>query len=317
MVATTPVRGERTKPPKVERRVEELFQFRCSLRWFGASAGVAAAAGLAVYWGGAPAALALGTAGLAGLTYATMIEPRLPVLERVTLRVPTLPPALDGLRIGQLSDMHLGMPHNATNTRRAVQQIMQEQPDLIVLTGDFVSFEWAIGEIGALFQSLHAPLGVYAITGNHDHWEGVEEIRDQLEPSGIEFLINENRCIHWRGGQLWLAGIDDMWYGTPDLHAALADIPDGAFTVLLAHEPDFADIASLRDIAVQLSGHTHGGHINIPGLGAPCLPYHGINYVSGLYQVGAMQVYVSRGLGGAPLRFNCAPEYTLLTLRCA
>jgi hypothetical protein len=252
---------------------------------------------------------------MAGLAYSTLVEPRLPVLERVTLRLPTLPPQLDGLRIGQLSDMHLGYMHTSENTHWAVQQVMREQPDLIVLTGDFVSFHSAIELLPDLFRPLRAPLGVYAITGNHDHWEGVDDILAVLEPLGITFLINANTCLNWRGGEFWLAGIDDLWYGVPDLHDTLAGIPEGAFTVMLAHEPDFADVIAQHNVQVQLSGHTHGGHIAMPGLGSPCLPHHGVRYVSGVVQVGAMQVYVSRGLGGFPLRFNCRPEASIVTLR--
>ncbi len=298
-----------------QRDFREMVEIQCSSRWLAAGVGTLVASGVAVAWGGLPVAATLGTLGAAGFIYTTLIEPRSPVLERVTVSVPTLPPACDGLRIGQLSDMHLGMPHARENTRWAVQQMLREQPDLIVITGDFVSFEWAIRELAGLFAPLHAPLGVYAITGNHDHWEGVQEIYAQLEPQGIRFLINDNCCIRWRGGELWLAGIDDMWYGAPDLSAALAGIPADAFTLLLAHEPDFADIAALRPVDLQLSGHTHGGHVHLPLLGAGCVPHHGVRYIDGLLYAGELPVYVSRGLGGLPVRLNCPPEATIITLR--
>jgi hypothetical protein len=292
-----------------------MFQFRCSQRWFGAGLAAAGLAAASIRIGGAPMGVAWGTAGLIGLTYATMIEPRIPVLEKVTLHLPHLPPGLDGLRIGQLTDMHLGYLHCYENTRWAAWQIMREQPDLIAITGDFVSFHSAIAKLPEVLHMLRAPLGVYAITGNHDHWEGVEEIREQVEALGIPLLMNANLPLSWRGATFWLAGIDDMWYGVPDLHATLAGIPDDAFTIMLAHEPDFADVIARRNVQLQLSGHTHGGHIDMPLLGAPCLPHHGLQYVKGLQQVGPMQLYVSRGLGGFPLRFNCPPEVTLITLR--
>jgi hypothetical protein len=292
-----------------------MFQVRCSKRWLVVSAGAGGLAALSIRMGGLPMLAAWGTAGMVGLTYATLVEPRLPVLKRVTLHIANLPPELDGLRIGQLSDMHLGYIHCYENTQWAVQQVMNEQPELIVVTGDFVSFHSAISQIPDLFRPLQAPLGVYAITGNHDHWEGVDEVREQAESVGIEFLINANTRLQWRGGSLWLAGIDDLWYGIPDLHATLHGIPAGAFTILLAHEPDFADVAAQRQVHVQLSGHTHGGHIDLPWLGSPCLPHHGIHYVSGQYQVGSMHLYVSRGLGGFPLRFHCPPDATILTLK--
>lgn len=278
--------------------------------------GLTSMAALAVRIGGLPAAALLGSAGMAALTYITLIEPRMPVLERVTLHLPQLPPELAGLRIGQLSDLHLGVLHSAANTRWAVQQMLRERPDLIVLTGDFVSLKCAIGELTPLLRPLHAPLGVYAILGNHDHWEGVDAIRSQLEPLGITFLVNANTRLRWRSREFWLAGVDDMWYGHPDLKAALDHIPADAFTILLAHEPDFADIAAQRNVHLQLSGHTHGGHVQLPGLGTLCLPHHGLNYISGLKRVESLQLYVARGLGGLPVRLNCPPEATLLTLRC-
>jgi hypothetical protein len=277
--------------------------------------GMSGFAALSSRMGGVPVALGWSIAGMAGLTYSTVIEPRLPVLERVTLHLPTLPPQLDGLRIGQLSDMHLGYLHTKDNTRWAVQQVLHEHPELIVLTGDFVSFHSGIKHLYNLFCPLHAPLGVYAITGNHDHSEGIEDILEAMEPLDITFLINENLRLNWRGADFWLAGIDDLWYGVPDLHATLTGIPTGAFTVMLAHEPDVADVVAQHGVQVQLSGHTHGGHVDLPMLGSPCLPHHGVRYVSGVVQVGAMQVYVSRGLGGFPLRFNCRPEATIITLK--
>jgi hypothetical protein len=247
--------------------------------------------------------------------YSTMIEPRRPVLERVTLRFPSLPPELDGLRIGHLSDFHLGFPNGLKNTRWAVKQMLLEQPDVLVLTGDFVSFRRSIPDLPGALRTLRAPLGMYAVPGNHDHWEGLDDIRASLEPLGVRFLMNEHVCLRWRGGDLWLAGIDDMWYGKPDLNAALAGIPPHAFTILLSHAPDFADIARTRPISLQLSGHTHGGHLQLPWLGWFCVPFHGFRYVSGLEQVGTMQVYITRGLGGTPLRLNCRPDATVLTLR--
>lgn len=298
----------------------EFFQFRCSWQWIGtgigAGFGVGALATVLMRWKALrlPGLALAGLAGAGGLAYATMLEPRRPVLERVTLRLPSLPPALDGLRIGQLSDFHLGLPFTSDNTRWAVRQLMAERPDIIMLTGDFVSFRRAIPALPDLFRPLRAPLGVYAVPGNHDYWEGIDDIRARLEPLGITFLINANRRLCWRGNEWWLTGIDDTWYGSADLEAALDGVPTDAFTVLLSHAPDVADAAAPRGIAVQLSGHTHGGHMQLPILGKFCVPLHGLRYISGLERVGPMHLYVSRGIGGMPLRLNCHPEATLLTL---
>ncbi|NJN66778.1 MAG: metallophosphoesterase [Chloroflexaceae bacterium] len=310
------------RPKRQTRNValHEFFQFRCSWQWVGA--GIGAGFGVGVLATMAlrqkqlrlPGLALAGFVGAGGVAYATMLEPRRPVLERVTLRLPSLPPALDGLRIGQFSDFHLGFPFTRANTQWAVRQMMDEKPDVIVLTGDFVSFRRAIPDLPALFGPLQAPLGVYAVPGNHDYWEGMDDIRASLEPAGVEFLINASRPLCWRGNEWWLAGIDDTWYGKADLAAALDGVPRGAFVVLLAHAPDIADTAAPWGVAVQLSGHTHGGHMHLPVLGKFCVPLHGLRYTSGLEQVGSMQLYVSRGLGGVPLRLNCRPEATILTL---
>lgn len=303
------------------RRDERRFdprpgRVRYSRRWFGAAAAAGALATVTVATVGMPAVAALGAAGAAGAAYALLHEPRRPRLERVTMRFPDLPPALDGLRIGQISDLHLGMRYAAENGRWAVEQMAREQPDLLALTGDFVSFESAIPELPALLAGLpHPRLGAYAVPGNHDYWEGVPEIIQALAPLGVEFLLNTHRRIDVLGEALVVAGIEDMWDGVPDLVGALAGRPDGAFTLLLSHCPDIADEAAALGVRVQLSGHTHGGHICLPGLGSFCLPRYGWNYPVGHELVGVAQVYVSRGLGGIPLRLGCPPEATVITLR--
>lgn len=293
-------------------------QVRYSPRWLGAAAGGGTAAALALAAGGAPVAAALGLAGVAGAAYAMLHEPRRPRLERLTLQLPNLPAALDGLRIGQISDLHLGMRFAAENARWAAERISAEQPDLLVLTGDFVSFAHAIPELPEVLAPLRArpaPLGTYAVPGNHDYWEGVPAIRRALEPLGVTFLINAHRRLRYGAADLVVAGVDDMWDGTADVGAALHGVPDEAFTLLLSHCPDLADEAASHGVSLQLSGHTHGGHLWLPLLGSFCLPRHGWRYPIGHHRVGSLHVYVSRGIGGIPLRLGCPPEATLFTLR--
>ena len=289
---------------------------RYSRRWLGAAAAGGALAALGVAAAGLPAAAGLGGGGAAGGAYALLHEPLSPRLERVTLRFAALPRGLDGLRIGHLSDMHLGMRFAADNTRWAVAQMAREQPDLLALTGDFVSYEHAIAALPEALAGLPRPrLGAYAVPGNHDHWEGVPEIGRALAKLGVQLLINQHQALAVGGATLVVAGVDDLWDGSPDLGATLAGAPEGAFTALLAHCPDVADEAAARGVALQLSGHTHGGHMRLPWLGSFCLPRHGWRYPVGHAHVGAAQLYVSRGIGGLPLRVGCAPEATIITLR--
>jgi hypothetical protein len=288
---------------------------RYSARWLALGSALSGLTGVA--WLRRNYALLAAIGLLHGLAaaYATLVEPRKPIFERRTFRFPQLPRELDGLRIALLGDMHLGHPFAAENTRWAVQQVMDTRPDLIALSGDFVSYARNIPDLPDLIGRLRAPLGIFAVPGNHDHWEGVEEIRAVLERPDFSFLLNSNRRIVWRGAHFVIAGIDDVWHDDHDLDLALAGVSPGTFTILLAHAPDVADEAARRGVDLQLSGHTHGGHIRLPGLGALVLPRHGWRYSIGHLHAGEMQVYISRGIGGFPLRLGCPPEATLITLR--
>jgi predicted MPP superfamily phosphohydrolase len=288
---------------------------RYSSRWLGLSAGAAGVAALALGLGRLPAAASLGAAGLAGAAYSLLYEPSRPRLERISLRFARLPAELDGLRIGQLSDLHLGHRFAAENTRWAVAQLAAEAPELMVITGDLVSYTKNIPELPGLLGPLRAPLGVFAVPGNHDHWEGLPEIIETLRPLGVEFLMNAHRRLRWRGADLTLAGVDDAWEGEMDIAAAMRGAPGDDFSMLLCHVPDMADEAARYGVDLQLSGHTHGGHMRLPWAGPFVLPRYGWRYPVGHAHIGRTQVYVSRGIGGVPLRLGCPPEVTVITLR--
>ena len=266
---------------------------------------------------GAPVAYGGAALGLATLGHMMFGEPARPRVERVELRLRNLPPTLDGLRIGQISDIHLGLLHSSQNLNWAIGQMQTERPDLIVLTGDQVMKQPAIPELTPLLRRLDAPLGVYAISGNHDHWEGLRDVQAALTLADIPLLLNEHRRLTWRGAEFWLAGVDDVWDGDMDLERALKGVPQAGFKILLGHAPDIADTAAAYGFDLQLAGHVHGGHLQLPFLGPFTRPRFGVNYLEGAYQVGNMLLYVSRGLGGAPLRLLCPPEINILTLRRA
>jgi predicted MPP superfamily phosphohydrolase len=307
------------KPVRSQTRPNTVDPVRVhfSKTWLagGALAGAAGMAALIRYgkpvlWGG----IAFGAAALGHMILG---EPQRPVLERIDLPITNLPPALEGLRIGQLSDLHLGQPFTANNLRWAVEQLRRERPDLIVLTGDQVMHHHAIPQLSELLRGVHAPLGVYAITGNHDYWEGVRDIEAALALCDIPLLINQNRQLTWRGQEFWLVGVDDVWDGHLDYETALRGVPNDGFKILLGHASDIADEAATHGFALQLAGHVHGGHIRLPLIGPFVRPRFGMRYLDGIYQVGQMTMYVSRGLGGTPLRLLCPPEATILTLRRA
>ena len=306
MTPSTPLRG---LPPTTAG----MQRVRYSRRWLAAlgAAGLAAAGFTAS--GGLPVLAGLGGAAALLGGYATLIEPARPRLRRRTLRLAQLPAAWHGLTIAHLSDLHLGHPFTAANLRWAIRQLEREAIDLIALTGDLVQHPGALSGVAAALAPLRAPLGIYAVPGNHDYWEGFAGLRAALADLPIEWLLNRHVVLQRDDQPLVLAGIDDHWDGNPDLHAAFAGAPQ-AFRLLLAHCPDVADAAEGVGIQLQLSGHTHGGHLRLPGLGPLLLPRYGWRYSDGVQRVGALTLTISRGIGGAPLRFSCAPELVVLRL---
>lgn len=264
----------------------------------------------------AGAAAGLGAAAL-GAGWATLIEPNWPVVEQIGVTLPRLPARLEGLRVAQLSDLHISSYTTAGDIERAAGLAMRQSPDVIVLTGDFIWREvWQYAEeLVEPLRTLRAPLGVYAVLGNHDHWEDAALATRVLGEAGVTLLLNQAVRLD-AGAPLWLAGLDDVWERKHDMAAALAGAPDDECKLLLVHEPDYADEAARYPVDLQLSGHSHGGQINLPGYGRPVLPYLGRKYPAGLYQVGSLALYTNRGIGviAPPVRFNCPPEVTLLTL---
>jgi hypothetical protein len=201
-------------------------------------------------------------------------------------------------------------------------------PEMIVLTGDFVSAPWVGDAVEAaskaepcaqLLRQLRAPHGLWAVLGNHDVFTDPDRVTAALQSAGIQVLSNQSAPFERDGARFWLAGVDDVLGGTADLNATLHAIPAGEPTVLLAHEPDYADYVSRHPVDLQLSGHSHGGQVRIPFLRPLYLPDLAHKYIWGLYKIGGLTLYTNPGLGtvGAPVRMNCPPEITLITLRSA
>ena len=257
--------------------------------------------------------------GAAGVGYVTKIEPEWLSVEQQIISLPKLPAGLDGYKIVQLSDFHLYPFTSLDLVEKTVARTNELAPDLVVLTGDYVLETAAsIFDLAPELAKLNPRHGIFAVLGNHDHWTEAAVVKQGLAEQGIELLHNQGVLLN--EGQFLLAGVDDLWSGAPDIERALADWREGVPTILLAHEPDFAD-QFLGDgrIQLQLSGHTHGGQVRVPGVGPVVLPRYGQKYHNGLYQVGPSQVYVNRGIGiiGPAVRLNCPPEITEFVLRAA
>lgn len=258
-------------------------------------------------------------AGLLTGGYAWQGEPNWLEITRRELPLKDLPSAFAGTRLVHFSDVHLGFNKDAHDLARLIKHIKEEKPDLICFTGDIVdSYAEDLTDSVAILAELEAPLGKYAILGNHDY-KNTELLTRLLNESGFRVLRNQSYLIKQGGAVMAVAGLDDMLHGKPDPEAAIQGIPDGTFTVLMMHEPDYADTAEGYPFHLQLSGHSHGGQIRLPLLGAPFTPYGSQKYIDGLYYTEnkAMPVYVNRGFGETmmPLRFMCRPELTVLTLR--
>jgi uncharacterized protein len=261
----------------------------------------------------------LALSGPLGWLYATRVEPDWLEVEHVRVSLPRLPKAFHGLTIAQFSDLHLGPFIGAKEVRAAVDAALQLAPDVIVVTGDFVS-QLSHGEAEIIVEELSrlaAPEGVFAILGNHDWWTNSAVVSEAVERAGLMLLRNANIGLSRNGETLYLAGVDDVWEEQADLPLALTGVPADAPAILLAHEPDYADIVTEESrVILQLSGHSHGGQVQIPFHGPLALPYLGQKYPVGLRQVGDLWLYTNRGIGvvSPPVRFNCRPEVTLFTL---
>ncbi len=267
----------------------------------------------------------LGTDGI-------VFEANDPRLVRLEVPLTRLPATLDGFTIAQLSDLHYDEHFSAVPIRKAVAIVNALQPDLIALTGDFVTIPVfsdylhnakkgaAAAEPCALaIASLRARYGVFAILGNHDHDSEPDRVIAALEGQGIQLLRNASHPIEAAGARLWVTGVDDVLTGKPDLDVSLKGIPRSEPVVLLAHEPDYADHASAYPVDLQLSGHSHGGQVRLPLIGAPILPDMAKKYPWGLRRVGPLTLYTNVGLGTIRIaaRLNCPPEITLITLHSA
>jgi predicted MPP superfamily phosphohydrolase len=265
------------------------------------------------------AALALG-----GVGYGLVAGPAHYTVETVSLKLPRLPREFAGLRIAQISDIHMGSWMNLDRLQQAADLVLAQKPDLLLLTGDFLfghNFNEAsrghLKDLSTVLAHLAAELPSFAVLGNHDYWTNSEAVREMLSACQITDLTNTVFTLTRGSEKIYLCGVDDVWEGTVRLENVLRQLADNSAAILLAHEPDFADTsAATGRFDLQVSGHSDGGQVVIPYYGPPILPLLGKKYHSGLYKVGEMFQYTNSGLGtGAlPIRFNCPPEITLFIL---
>lgn len=264
-------------------------------------------------------------AGAAGLTYSSQVQ-----IVRRQLAMKDLPQSLRGVKVALLADLHRGPVVSFGYLEKVMAQVNALEPDLILLPGDFVSKSRVYFEdVTRLLSQLRPRIATLATLGNHDHWEGTEEAIACLEAAGVQLLHNsslhltpERTLVKTSGASgLCLAGVDDLWTGRPDLAEALKGVNQAIPCLLMSHHPDFAEdkgaLATGLRVDLQVSGHTHGGQVVLPGVGpATTGSDFGLKYVYGEAQGPAWKVFTTRGIGTSivPVRVGAPPEVVLFEL---
>ena len=279
--------------------------------------GVGAEAGRITILVGAPLLVVLGLWGYVGT--------RRLLVRALELRPKNMPPALDGLRIVQLSDLHVGPQTSRVQLEKVAQATRGAEPHIIAYTGDQVDdHPRDVDVFASAFGDLKAPLGVYAIAGNHDVYAGWGEVRKRLEAMGVTVLVNSALRLVHNGASFWLAGTGDpagaqfmrgQESGAPDIDLTLAHV-HGEFCIALAHNPALFPALAERGVAVTLSGHTHHGQFSIPSHGWSLASVF-LEYAMGTYERKESLLYISPGTNfwGIPFRIGALPEVTVVTLR--
>ena len=253
---------------------------------------------------------------LAEAARAALAEPYMLTIEHRPIYLKRLPEAFEGFRIVHISDVHHSAFTGREQVARAVETANRLKPDIVALTGDYISHDRQYAapcaeELG----KLRADHGVFAVLGNHDHWTDAALVTDLFRAEGINVLINQGMRFEHRNAAFWLAGVDDTMVGLEDIPLALAGSRDDEMKLLLAHNPVVLRRAARADVDLVLSGHTHGGQVALRSDRSQTRTRR--RQLRGLGRYGNTQIYVTRGVGTVvlPVRYGCPPEVSLLELR--
>lgn len=264
-------------------------------------------------------AMVAGASLAAGLFYACKIEPGRVKVESLSILVPRLQKEFDGYRVALISDIHMDGWMNLDRMKAVVALLNEQKPDLVAIAGDYVTDTVVLDsrQLSKALSLIESVDGVVAILGNHDYMTDHAMIRRLIHESGIVELSNEVYTVRRGESRLYVAGVDNFRQRRARLDLVLQKLPEEGAAILLAHEPDFADVsAATGRFDLQLSGHSHGGQVRLPFVGPVVRPLYAMKYPDGLRRVDGMLLYTNRGLGllKPHLRFNCRPEITILTL---
>ncbi len=256
-----------------------------------------------------------------GYTYSRYFEPTFLDMTKFTIHHPNIPKAFNGFKIVQFSDTHLSDYFTIKRLTTIVEKINSLSPDLLFFTGDLMDEPnqyTQINKIVPVLEKLEAPFGKFAVYGNHDHGGyGTDIYRNVITMSGFTLLQNEVQNITMLNGEkISVSGIDDLMLGKPSYEGTLGNLSPDTYNILLAHEPDAALDAKKYNVHLQLSGHSHGGQVQLPFYGPLITPPYATEYFEGMYEVDKLKLYVNRGLGTTrlPFRFLSVPELTQFTL---
>ncbi|MEM9072505.1 MAG: metallophosphoesterase [Myxococcota bacterium] len=252
--------------------------------------------------------------------WSAVVEPRYLVVRERTLTLENWRPELAGIRVALIGDLHVGAPPMGRGrVRHIVERTRRLRPELVLFLGDLVDTKGLfrsripLNEVAVDLRGLDAPLGVFGVLGNHDHWFGADRVRSTLERGGVRVIDNEPVRLRYRGVPFWLLGVGDDFTGHADLDAVQVEGP----RILATHSPDlFPDVD--EGVALTVAAHTHGGQVRLPGIGPLFVPSRfGKRYAQGHYRAGSRQLWVTSGLGTSmvPVRFGVPPEIVILTLQ--
>lgn len=269
------------------------------------------------------ATVTIASLGAGSCFYANQIEPTRLQINQISFKSPKITTNLNNLKIIQFSDTHLGFQYSLQQLEKIITTINDYEPDLICFTGDLIDDPNSFTNINPVINELKrlkAPLGKFAIYGNHDHGGyGTKLYKKIMDAANFNILMNSSEIIVKDTCSFYLLGIDDAILGKPNFDKLLTNVPEQSLKILLSHAPDLADYAAKKKIDFQLSGHSHGGQIKLPLFGAIVKPPFAEKYIEGKYTVKAdheLTLYVNRGLGTTrlPFRFLSRPELTIITL---
>jgi len=261
---------------------------------------------------------------LSCLVWGFFIEPNRLVVHQDTIQIDNWPAELSGLRIALIGDIHTDNRFiDEKKLKKIVELTNAQNPDLVVLLGDYIqggrdnAAHRVEPEItAAQLKNLKAPLGVYAILGNHDWWYNGEKVRRAFESEGIPILEDEAKALNWHDKSFWLVGLPDLWTRPQHIQQTLAKAPSGATVIALTHNPDlFAELP--QNVPLLLAAHTHGGQVNLPLIGTPVVPSRfGPKYTAGHIYENGHHLYVTTGIGTSIMRvrFRVPPEIVILTI---